>query len=163
MKVLRFMSVEEFDQLLRGKTLYNYKNHKQLGNHSNSIGFCFMNCEDFTPEQAWRFLRGSGGFGIYDVWVIFETKKKLKISSGRYVKYEKTAEEEMEMIEKLPKNKKFESFIEYLNNIQTFDATEYCTTSYSLKDFKIIKVGVVSDFEYKIDWRNNYESNKTKK
>lgn len=153
MKVFRFMSVEEFEQLLLGKILYNYKNHKQLGNHSNSIGFCFMNSEDFTPEEAWRFLRGIGGFGIYNICVIFETIKKLKKSKGRYAKYEKTVEEEIEMIEKMPQSKKFESFVEYLNNLQTFNATEYCTTSYSLKDFKIIKVGFVSDFKYTIDWR----------
>ena len=146
------MSVEELEQLLTGKKLYNFKNHKKLGNHSDSVGFCFMNYEDFTPEEAWRFLRGINGLAIYSVCAVFETNKKLKKSKGRYAKYEKTVEEEVEMIEKLPKNKQFERLVEYFNNIQTFDTTEYCTTSYSLKDFKIIKVGFVSDFEYKIDW-----------
>lgn len=92
---------------------------------TNSVGFCFLNAEDFTPEEALHFLSGIARF---DICAMFETDKELNKTYGVYAKpipLTGNLEEDM-----------FNLIINFSN---TFTATEYCTTEYNNKDFKLIK------------------------
>lgn len=115
MKVFRFMSKKEFERFNNGETLYNYKQHDE--NKTTSTGFCFFDLKDYNPCEAIHFLSGIVNF---DVCAVFETdKSNLKERYGRY-------------------NKQNTMLIPCLFP-QVFYATEYCTTKYSNKDFKLIK------------------------
>lgn len=54
MKVFRFMSKLEFEKYKNDITLINNKKHD---GKTNSIGFCFLNIEEFTPEEAMHFFK----------------------------------------------------------------------------------------------------------
>lgn len=115
MKVFRFMSKEEFEKFNNGETLYNYKQHNE--NKTTSTGFCFFNLKDYKPYETIHFLSGIVNF---DVCAIFEVERnKLKERYGRY-------------------NKQNTMLIPCIF-LQSFFATEYCTTEYSNKDFKLLK------------------------
>ena len=71
MKIFRFMSYKEFEKYMNGENLYNNTKHKAK---TNSIGFCFFDINDFSPEFAWRFLKGA----IFpDICVVFEVDETL--------------------------------------------------------------------------------------
>lgn len=125
MKVFRFMSKNEFDKFNSGKTLYNTKNHK-LNSKTNSIGFCFLNLDDFEPEEAMHFLSGIVSF---EVCAIFDVDEKyLTQTHGIYAKT-------------LPSSGDFfTDLLEVLTgNTDKFEATEYCTEEYNNKIFKLDK------------------------
>ena len=109
------MSKEEFERFNNGETLYNYKQHDE--NKTTSTGFCFFDLNDYEPYEAVHFLSGIVSF---DVCAVFETdKSNLKERYGRYNKQN--------------------TFLIPCMFPQVFYATEYCTTEYSNKDFKLIK------------------------
>ena len=54
MKVFRFMSKVEFEKY---KNNFILKNNKKHDRKTNSIGFCFLNVEDFTPEEAMHLFK----------------------------------------------------------------------------------------------------------
>ncbi len=115
MNVFRFMSKEEFAKFNKGETLYNYKQHDK--NKTTSTGFCFFNLKDYLPQDAMHFLSGIVSF---DICAVFETdKSNLKERYGRYNKNTYTL---------------FPSMFPAM-----FHATEYCTTQYSNKNFKLVK------------------------
>lgn len=120
--VFRFMSKKEFNDYKNGEILKNDTIHK---GRTNSIGFCFLNIDDYTPEKALHFLSGIVSF---DVCAIFKTTKKLRNTYGVYAKPIKATENTLEDLMNI-----FNGFNE------TFTATEYCTTEYSDKNFKLIK------------------------
>lgn len=120
--VFRFMSKEEFESFKKSKTLVNETIHQ---GRTNSIGFCFLNIDDYTPEKALHFLSGIVNF---DVCVVFETTKELKKSYGIYAKPIKAIGNQLEDLMNLLKGCN-----------ENFTATEYCTTEYNNKHLKLIK------------------------
>lgn len=124
MEIFRFMSRKEFDKLIKGEILYNKKRHQ---GRTNSIGFCFMNIEDNTPEYAYEFL---SGVVDDDVCVVFETNKKLTESWGVYAD---------------PNGSFFATITE----------DEYCTTKYSLDEFKIVKMAIPKFWENEWEWETD--------
>lgn len=109
MKVFRFMSHDELMEYLVGNRLYNDTVHKA---RTDSIGFCFLDIKDFTPEYAYKFLIGA----IYpQVCAIFEVNEnRLKKGYGVYHK---------------PGGKTFD----------VLKTDEYSTKEYGRSDFKLIK------------------------
>ena len=115
MEVFRFMSKEEFEKFNNGDQLYNYKEHNE--NKTTSTGFCFFDLKDYKPHDSIHFLSGIVSF---DICAIFETKRdNLKERYGRYHKQN--------------------TLLIPCIFPQVFYATEYCTTKYNNKDFKLIK------------------------
>lgn len=122
MKVFRFMSKEEFKKYNKNITL---KNNKKHDGKTNSIGFCFLNMEEYTPEEAIHFLSGVVSF---DVCAVFETEKKLKMTYGIYAKpIDPSGNIMTDMINLL------------LGFNDHFKANEYCTTEYSKETMKLLK------------------------
>ncbi len=122
MKIFRFMSKEEFEKYKNNFTVKNNKKHKAK---TNSIGFCFFNMEEYTPEEAMRFLSGIVSF---DVCAIFETKEKLNKTFGIYAKPIKSTGNPFEDLLNL-----FSGFTD------KFTANEYCITEYNKKTMKLLK------------------------
>lgn len=122
MIVFRFMSKKEFEGFRKGKTLVNKIKHQ---GRTNSIGFCFLDINDYTPEKALHFLSNIVSF---DVCVVFETTKELRKTYGVYAK---------------PIKSTGDIRVDFFNLImgfnEKFTSTEYCTTEYNNKDFKAIK------------------------
>lgn len=126
MKVFRFMSYYEFEQYRSGKTLINKKDHhKETKRKTNSIGFCFLDTNDYIPEKALHFLSGIVNF---DICAVFETNARLNKSWGTYAKPLKSSGNILADLLRI---------MEGMN--EQFTSTEYCTTQYSNKDFKLIK------------------------
>ena len=117
------MSKEEFKKFNNGETLHNNTVHNAK---CTSIGFCFFDLKDYKPHEAVHFLSGIVSF---DVCAIFEVdKNKLKQTWGVYAK--PIAYTGNFLIDLLNLYNDYE---------KKFTATEYCTTEYSDKDFKLIK------------------------
>lgn len=124
MKVFRFMSKREFDKYMNGEELVNHTFHGTNAN-TNSVGFCFMKVDDFSPEEASHFL-----IGVVDpdVCAVFEIEADLEETYGVYAK---------------PLRK--ETLEELLKKWgRTFKAKEYCTESYNKDTFHLV--------EYSTDW-----------
>lgn len=125
MRVFRFMSKKEFDLYNKGIALRNMTFHGD-GNRSSSIGFCFLDCNDFEPEEAIHFL---SGLVSTDVCAIFDVDKdKLRVAKAQYA-------------DNRTKNAPLSVLIEQIrtNSIPSMEITEYCTTHYSAEDFKLVK------------------------
>lgn len=133
MKVYRFMSKEELIKFQKGEELYNNTKHKAK---TDSIGFCFFSLNDFSPEFAWRFIKGAI---IPDLCAVFEVdEKQLKKGYGIYSDPNKTLYELMNFIPKMIK------------------VQEYSTITYNNQIFKLIKYtpNKLNLFEYyeKFEW-----------
>lgn len=116
------MSKKEFEKYNKGEILINTKKHD---GKTNSIGFCFLNLEDYTPEKALHFLSGIVSF---DICAVFETDEILNETYGIYAKEIKSSGDIVKDLMNL------------LNNFnEKFTANEYCTTEYDNKKFKLIK------------------------
>lgn len=114
MKVFRFMSIKEFEKFNAGDVLYNNTRHNAK---TSSVGFCFFDLKDYKPHETIHFLSGIVSF---DICAVFETdRNNLK---ERYGKYHK------------PNTMLIPCMFP-----SVFYATEYCTTEYSSKNFKLIK------------------------
>lgn len=128
MKVFRFMSHEEFEKYKSGQVLVN--NTKHTGK-TNSVGFCFLNAEEYSPEYAYKFLIGA----IFpEICCVFDVSEdKLKKGYGIY---------------HIPKTRPS----------RQFKAIEYSTIKYSKEDFKLIRYTDCNMFEKylmdeKFEWR----------
>lgn len=122
MKVFRFMSKIEFEKYRNSFTL---KNNKKHDGRTNSVGFCFLSIEDFTPEEAMHFLNG---IATFDVCAVFETKENLNKTYGVYAKPIKSTGNLME------------DWIKLLCGFNDrFKANEYCITEYDKNKMKLIK------------------------
>ena len=102
-------------------------NKKKHQGRTNSVGFCFMKVEDNTPEYAYHFL---SGVVDDDVCVVFETDKKLTESWGVYAD---------------PNGSFFATITE----------DEYCTTEYSLNDFKIVRMAIPEFWKEEWIWETD--------
>lgn len=122
MKVFRFMSNEEFEKYNKNITL---KNNKKHDGKTNSVGFCFLNMKEYTPEEAMHFLSGIVAF---DVCAVFETKDKMQKTYGVYAKPIKSTGNPMEDLLNI-----FSGFTD------RFTANEYCTTEYNKETMKLLK------------------------
>lgn len=118
MKIFRFMSKEEFEKFQKGEILHNTTKHKAK---TNSVGFCFLNLEEYNPEYAFHFLVCVANV---EMCVVFETEKELNKTYGEYA------------VPMLP-GATLADFIKNFGN--SFTANEYCTETYSKNDFKLIK------------------------
>lgn len=119
MQVFRFMSKEEFKKFNNGEVLYNNRVHNAK---CTSKGFCFFDLNDYKPHNAMHFLSGIVSF---DICAVFETdKRNLKERYGVYSKRNTML---------IP------CIFPSVGAVSKFHATEYCTTEYSNKDFKLIK------------------------
>lgn len=130
MKIFRFMSYKEFEKYMNGENLYNNTKHKAK---TNSIGFCFFDINDFSPEFAWRFLKGA----IFpDICVVFEVDETLlRKGYGIYSDPNKTLYELMNFIPKMIR------------------VSEYCTENYNKEVFKLVKYTT-----NKLDFLENYKN-----
>lgn len=121
MQVFRFMSEKEFEKYKNGQELINNTIHQ---GKTNSIGFCFLDINEYKPEQAMHFL---SGVATLEVCVIFEVNQKLNKSWGGYAKLP-------------PSTGNFKiDLYNVLQNKQSFRATEYCTSHYNRNTMKFIK------------------------
>lgn len=130
MKIFRFMSYKEFEKYMNGENLYNNTKHKAK---TNSIGFCFFDINDFSPEFAWRFLKGA----IFpDICVVFEVDETLlRKGYGIYSDPNKTLYELMNFIPKMKR------------------VSEYCTENYNKETFKLVKYTT-----NELDFLRNYKN-----
>ena len=110
--------------LISGENLFNNTKHPAK---TNSVGFCFFNIDDFKPEEAMHFLSGIVNF---DICAVFETDKNLDKTYGVYAK---PLEQTEDVIEDL-----FNLLLGF-KSTEGFQATEYSTTSYNNKTFKLLK------------------------
>lgn len=122
MKVFRFMSKVEFEKY---KNNFILKNNKKHDGKTNSVGFCFLNIEDHTPEEAMHFLSGIASF---DICAVFETTKSLNKTYGIYAKPLK------------PTGNYIQDMMNMLMGFnENFKTDEYCITEYNKQNFKLIK------------------------
>ena len=138
MQIFRFMCIEEFRKYYLGETLINTRNHHELNQRTNSVGFCFFDLKDFKAEEAMHFLTGIVNTQIC---AIFDTDKKLKQTHGRY-----------HSLNEKPKLKVFSNYDDMIEYENAFIATEYCTKKYSNKDFKLIKYTIPNWFTNEWKW-----------
>lgn len=122
MKVFRFMSKVEFEKYKHNFTLQNNTKHD---GKTNSVGFCFLDIEEFTPEEAMHFL---SGIVTFDVCAVFETEEKLHKTYGIYAKPIKSTGNLME------------DLLNVLGGFtDRFTANEYCITEYNKETMKLLK------------------------
>lgn len=122
MKIFRFMSKVEFEKYKNNFPLINNKIHE---GKTNSVGFCFFNIEDYTPEEAMHFLSGLVSF---EICAVFETEENLSQTYGIYAKHtESSGDPRIDLIRAL------------CGCNPRFTATEYCTTRYEKEKFRLIK------------------------
>lgn len=122
MYVLRFMSKEEFEKYKKNSLLKNSTKHD---GKTNSVGFCFLDAEEYTPEEAMHFL---SGIATFDICAVFETNIKLNKTYGIYAKPIKTTGNVLTDLINL-----------YSGYMDHFKANEYCITEYSRQTMKLIK------------------------
>ena len=121
MKLYRFMSVRELQDLLTGKPLVNTTDqNKDRGKKSTAVGFCF-GIGDY--EQAVVDFRRLNGIVTPGFLVVFEPKdiKNFTKCKGRYCDYEAT-EKKYGNLWNCP-----------FGEEETKWYDEYCTTIYSRK------------------------------
>lgn len=126
MKLYRFMSFNECYQLLEGETLKNKKDHsKKRGSASTAKGFCFGIGDEEQAKKAFRRLKGIVDLEILMVFTVKpENESHFTKCQGRYVDYDKI-DAEKKTIDQYPFGLEPRCMVD-----------EYCTTSYSLKDFE---------------------------
>ena len=129
MKLFRFMSFNECYQLLGGETLKNKTDHsKKRGSASTAKGFCFGIGDEEQAKKAFRRLKGIVDLEILMVFTVKpESESRFTKCQGRYVDYDKI-DAEKKTIDHYPFGLEPKCMVD-----------EYCTTSYSLKDFEEYK------------------------
>ena len=129
MKLFRFMSFNECYQLLKGETLKNKKDHsKKRGSATTAKGFCFGIGDEEQAKKDFRRLKGIVDSEILFVFTLKpESESRFAKCQGRYIDYGKI-DAEKKTIDDYPFGMEPDCM---------FD--EYCTTSYSLKDFEEYK------------------------
>ena len=150
MRVFRFMGYDEIEKYLKDKKLVNNTIHK---GKTNSVGFCFLDASEYDWKKSYEFLKGVVDD---DFLAIFETNKKLNKTYGIYAT---PLPDELE-------NASYDDKIKWLDNNfgNTMTINEYCTTSYSSKDFKLVGLykSIRNEIAYFIveDWLNLKELDK---
>jgi hypothetical protein len=141
------MSRNEFEKFMKGEQLWNPNTHENQ--KTNSKGFCFLNLDEYKPEEALHFLTGIVNF---EVCAIFEVEEKiLNKTWGIYAKpLEKNYNEES------PIASIFKILYGYTDS---FRANEYCISSYSKRKFNLIKYAIPNwnnreKWEWFQGWKN---------
>ena len=126
MKLYRFMSFNECYQLLQRETLKNKTDHsKKRGSASTAKGFCFGIGDEEQAKKAFRRLKGIVDSEILFVFTLKPgSESRFTKCQGRYVDYDKINAEK-KTIDQYPFGLEPRCMVD-----------EYCTTSYSLKDFE---------------------------
>ncbi len=120
MIVHRFMSEAEYDCLISGAKLMNATDHSKSGHKTDSVGFCFFLD---SPDEAIHWLSGCT---YPDKCVTMEIPDSmLKESYGIY---------------RDPKKDDLMSGPIIGGNRPTMRKREYCLTSYSINDVRILSV-----------------------
>lgn len=115
MRLFRYMSRAELDELMSGKTLYNHSSHG--GMRTPSVGFCFFNQDDIDPIKAYSCLIG---IASVEYLVVFNVSEKIEEQLAEsYGIYRKP---------------------EVGNETETIKLTEYCTQRYNSRDFQIYQI-----------------------
>lgn len=129
MKLFRFMSFNECYQLLKCETLKNKTDHsKKRGSASTAKGFCFGIGDEEQAKKDFRRLKGIVDSEILFVFTLKpESESRFTKCQGRYVDYDKI-DAEKKTIDKYPFGLEPKCMVD-----------EYCTNSYSLKDFEEYK------------------------
>ena len=84
MKVMRFMSIAEFDKFRAGELLDNRTDHhSKFSQKSDSVGFCFLDYEEYDEQQAYHFLSGIVSDNIVAVFETYDYDK-FKKGSGTF-------------------------------------------------------------------------------
>ena len=120
----RFMSEAEYEKLIAGGKLTNTTDHhKERGNKTTSVGFCFF------PEQPDKAIHWLSGIVNTQVCVTFDIDESLLTeSTATYRDSEKDNIEGM-------------SFLELIfSPAPQIERKEYCMTEYSLKVAKVLRV-----------------------
>lgn len=125
MKLYRFMSFNECYQLLQRETLKNKTDHSnKRGSASTAKGFCFGIGDEERAKKDFRRLKGIVDSEILFVFTLKpESEGRFTKCQGRYVDYGKI-DAEKKTIDQYPFGQEPKCMVD-----------EYCTTSYSLKDF----------------------------
>ena len=138
MKVIRYMSLDEFKRLMDGELLENNKEHNRRW--STSIGFCFL--------RKGHFLENA----ILDQFFKEETtlvKVEFKVDSTKYLKRSKGRYATDEMFGWNPEKDDiwdpFQSFIWM---------REYCATQYSTRTFKVMRAELLQ----REHWSESFET-----
>lgn len=128
------------------KIIFHWITIKKHEGKTNSIGFCFLNLEEYTPEEALHFLSGIVSF---DVCAVFETEEKLNKTYGIYAKPIKPTGNAMADIFNL-----LVGFNEH------FKANEYCIKSYNKEKFRLLKYSEniwkqwnPAEMQHKLKWK----------
>ena len=130
MKLYRFMSTYECYKLLKGETIVNSTDHsKKRGAASTAKGFCFGVGDEEQAKKDFRRLKGIVEMGALMVFTLKpESESRFTPCIGRYVDYDKI-NSEGKTIDDYP-----------LGLVPSCMVIEYCTNSYSLKDFDTFHV-----------------------
>lgn len=134
MKLLRFMSIAELEKFRAGELLENQTDHHaQHSQKTNSVGFCFLDYDEYNERDAYHFLSGIVSPEICAVFEVDDVvaKKYLKKCDGRYA---------------APMNTAADFFSSMM-------VTEYSTMRYHDQGMQLLKY--CDDFNDK--WDKNYE------
>ena len=117
MKVMRFMSSAEFEKYLTGEVLQNYEKHRA---RTDAVGFCFLDAEEYTANDAYHFL---SGVVSPEVCAIFEVDNvPFKEGTGQFADPAANSLGIMAIFD-----------------ISTIDVKEYSITEYSRNEFKLVQ------------------------
>lgn len=119
MKVMRFMSLAEFNKYLTGEVLQNYEDHKA---RTDAIGFCFLDADEYGANDAYHFL---SGVVSSEICAIFEVPDHTPFKHGTGQFADPAA--------------RALSIMEAMFNTDTIDVKEYSITEYSDKQFKLVQ------------------------
>lgn len=111
-RVTRFCSRKEYEALMHGETVTNNRDHYNGGRGGSlSVGFCFT--ED-NPMTAWRYLKG---VAVAEVCLVLDIPREmLTRSTGVYRDVSSSLDRPRKCLKE-----------------------EWCLTSYSLNDIRLIK------------------------
>lgn len=115
MKIIRFMSYAEAEQLAKGKRIRNTTDHGGKGAYSGSVGFCFIVVDGRKRGRIYHTARYMSGVVDMSACLVAEVPRgKFTESWGIYADYD--ADPSM------------------FSDV-TITRVELCTTEYSLNDF----------------------------
>lgn len=81
--VLRFMSAHEAIKLLTLQTLHNSTDHRQAGNKSESVGFCFVQINALEASEIYDHATYLSGVVSMDVCLIAQLKDAIQFKPGK--------------------------------------------------------------------------------
>lgn len=140
MKVFRFMSNEEFRKYKNGEVLINDTKH--IG-RTNSVGFCFLDFEEYRPEDAFHFL---SGIISPEICAVFEVEYGyLNKTWGEYAVVPNKTPNFLDMMELI--------INDLTSGIEKFKANEYCINKYSSEKFNLISYAEPLKEDY---WSENW-------